>query len=984
MRKFTRFKVTLLSFLCAMTVWADVPFTVTTITADGTFAEGTQWYTMQIGTSQLYITDNGTADKIVLNGHGTTELADSDLWCFVGNETDGYQIYNKQTGTTKVLASATTMTTLSGYGGTGGSTYPTLQAADNLPAGYVDRWDFAASDKISTLTNGQFVKLHGTEYAWNNFGNIGHLAFWAEGMDAGSTVNIECVEITGVIDLANGSFTASNANGTWHSTWSSSVIDGFRLNCGANNMVADNTDPNSLCIYSGQAGGCTITLSAPTGYIVEGYSFDFRLRSDNTNASVKINVGGTEYTCTAENQHIEVSGLEQVSANFTQSGNNKGVTYSNFKVKLRKDVAPALFSYTVFPTTGGSVPYRIPAIAQASNGDLIAVADYRYSKADIGSGNLDLRYRISHDNGQTWDDIQTLISYNYNGGGNLHTGYGDPCIVADRESNRVLVMSCSGNVMFPSATADHHQGIARFYSEDNGQTWSKPYDLSDSIYNMFKDSKIGAAKSMFVGSGKISQSRTIKVGDYYRIYCALLFKDINGTNKNYALYSDDFGETWSALGGIDVAPIPSGADEPKADELPDGSVLVSSRVNGGRYFNIFRYTDAAKGEGFWSTSTFSGSGNNGTASPGYTCNGEILTLPVTRKSDNKDMFLQLQSVPFGSGRVNVGIYYKELETLEDFNSGANIAKDWDGNYQISYTTSCYSTMVQLADSTIAFLFEENSVNSGYDIVYKNFSIEQITDSAYTLKPGVDATAIITAGMPTELATYESWKGTNVGNITEEGFNAIKDANEAYCTAPSEELYAAYNKAIAAAETVQLSAGIKYRLRNKLYPTKYLTMMSPNMKTMENDEANENQLISFIPTDNGTWKIHGEAANIFAGNPGANEGDLVTMFTTLETASEYEVLSSKEGHSALKCLTPANAGWPALHAKSDGRIVRWVTDADASRWFIEPTDIATGIESLPTVEAEESNEVYYDLSGRRVEEPKNGIFVTSRKRKVILK
>ncbi len=695
-----------------------------------------------------------------------------------------------------------------------------------------------------------------------------------------------------------------------------------------------------------------------------------------------LNVDGTEYTCTASNQHIEVANLEQKSAAYTQSGDNKGVTYSNFKVVLRKSTAPTLFTYTVFPTVGQSIPYRIPAIAQAYNGDIIAVADYRYSKGDIGSGKLDLRYRISHDNGKTWDDIKTLISNSYNGGGNLHTGYGDPCIVADRESNRVLVISCSGNIMFPSATPNHHQGIARFYSEDNGATWSKPYDLSDSIYNLFKDSKIGAAKSMFVGSGKISQSKTIKVGDYYRIYCAVLFKDINGTNKNYALYSDDFGETWTVLGGIDVAPIPSGADEPKADELPDGSVLVSSRVNGGRNYYFFRLSDVAYGEGFWSTHAFSGSGNGGTASPGYTCNGEILTLPVTRKSDNKDIFLQLQSVPFGTGRVNVGMYYKELETLEDFNTGANIAKDWDGNYQLSYTTSCYSTMVLLADSTIAFLFEENGANGGYDIVYKNFSIEEITDSAYTLKPGADATAIIAAGMSAELSLYENWKGTNVGNITVEGFNAIKEAGDAYAAAPSAELYAAYNQAIAAAETVQLSAGIKYRLRNKLYPNQYLTMLSPNMKTTAQSSTNENQLVSFIPTADGTWKIHGEKADIYAGNPGAQEGDLISMFNTLDEASEYEVISSKEGHSALKCLTPANASWPALHAKSDGRIVRWTVDADASRWYIEPTDIATGIENLPTME--QGEEVYYDLSGRRVEEPRQGIFVTSRKRKVILK
>ncbi len=390
-------------------------------------------------------------------------------------------------------------------------------------------------------------------------------------------------------------------------------------------------------------------------------------------------------------------------------------------------------SLTVFKTSGETVPYRIPAIAQASNGDLIAVADYRYSKGDIGSGKLDLHYSISTDRGRTWNEAETLVSCTYNGGGNLHTGYGDPCIVADRESSRVLVISCSGDVMFFDGQRDKHQGIARFYSEDNGRTWSEPEDISESIYSLFDNCPIGTARSMFIASGKISQSKIIRTGSYYRIYCAVLFMDNEGNRKNYVLYSDDFGGKWSVLGGAEVAAVPSGADEPKADELPDGSVLISSRVNGGRFFNVFTYSNIANGKGRWSESAFSGAENNGTASPGYTCNGEILIIPAVRNADRKHTHILLQSVPFGHGRQNVGFYYKELACPQDFSTGAEIAKDWDGKYQISEVTSCYSTMVQLTDGTLAFLFEENASNNGYDIVYRNFTLNEITGGAYSFQ-----------------------------------------------------------------------------------------------------------------------------------------------------------------------------------------------------------------------------------------------------------
>ena len=35
-----------------------------------------------------------------------------------------------------------------------------------------------------------------------------------------------------------------------------------------------------------------------------------------------------------------------------------------------------------------AIPYRIPAIAQNRKGELIAVADYRYSRSDIGAKAL--------------------------------------------------------------------------------------------------------------------------------------------------------------------------------------------------------------------------------------------------------------------------------------------------------------------------------------------------------------------------------------------------------------------------------------------------------------------------------------------------------------------------------------------------------------------------------------------------------------------
>ncbi len=918
----------------------NLPFRTTTI-VDGQFAPGTVWYTMQIGTTQHIISDNGTADHIALQTT-QTQLDDADLWCFVGNAENGYKIYNKQAGPTKILASSTEMKAVANYGGTGGGTYPTMKDANALPSGYVGTWDLAASTKLEDV-DGYFLFLHGTTKAMNNFGGINKLAFWAEGQDAGSTVSFTFAEATLEIKQSTGAFTVSNAGGTWHSKWESNQYPGLSLTLNANNMIA--TD-GYLSVFSGQTGTCNHTLAAPEGCVIAGYSFDFK-KATTEPYTINLSVAGSSYIVADVVQSVVVSDLKERNASFTQTGANKGVIYSNYWVTIRRSTVEPLKTVMVFLTTGQTVPYRIPAIAQARNGNVIAVADYRYSKADIGmaaNGKLDLHFSISRDRGETWGNVETLVAgqgaaalAGKDDPNQMWVAFGDPCIVADRESDEVLVMSCAGNVSFPSGTRDKHQFIVTMRSNDNGETWGEPVDVAEQIYTQLDASKVGTPRAMFVGSGKISQSKTIKVGSYYRIYCAVLMKDVAGVNKNYALYSDDFGRNWTVLGSVDVPPVPSGGDEPKADELPDGSVLLSSRVNGGRYFNVFHYTDVLKGEGTWDNCTFSGSNNNGTASPGYTCNGEILTLPVTRKSDNKKMYLQLQSVPFGNGRQNLGIYYKELETLADFCGGDSIAKDWDGRFQVSYTTSCYSTMTLLDNNTVGFLYEENSTNGGYDILYTNLSVEQITDSAYAYCTDVVASDVVKAGIDSR--RIEAGEGKYVGEYLPEAAVAVDAAIDAYVAAPSIDLYLAVNKALAEAECIEVEAGQVYRLRNanRQNGTLYITPADTKFSVATSNVSNANQLFTFAPTaTEGEYYLYSPNYNLYLGKLGANETE-PAVTANADEAGTWQVQSLTDGTSGLANTnkTGSNAG---LHLAGDNtRLVPWTVMGGASMWYIEVVD-----------------------------------------------
>ena len=394
----------------------------------------------------------------------------------------------------------------------------------------------------------------------------------------------------------------------------------------------------------------------------------------------------------------------------------------------------------IFTTrTTADIPYRIPAITTTKDGTLVAVADYRFCRSDIGAGRIDFHFRRSKDNGQTWGNIYIPTTMQGDGDltpGHQEAGYGDAALVADRKSQRMLLLCCSGGPLFGYSTTEHHQGMARFRSEDGGETWSEPeYIGEETVYQPLAKSKYGPIKGWFVGSGRIFQSRSVKTGKYYRLYCAGMSRGDKGS-ANWVLYSDDFGASWHFLGGPDTPPIPGG-DEAKCEELPDGNLLLSSRAWGGRYYNIFTFSNKKKAKGHWEEHAFSGKDNGGVAAIQNSCNGEVMVLPVVRVRDNIKMYLLLQSLPLGPGRANVGIYYKALASAADYATPQAVAAQWEEPYRVTSLPSAYSTMTQLRDGSLGFFFEEEThcdhSGGGFTLVFQRLTIEDITKGEYKVR-----------------------------------------------------------------------------------------------------------------------------------------------------------------------------------------------------------------------------------------------------------
>lgn len=419
-----------------------------------------------------------------------------------------------------------------------------------------------------------------------------------------------------------------------------------------------------------------------------------------------------------------------------------------------------------------TAPYRIPAIVTMSNGEILAISDYRPGGNDVGNGGeVDIYARISNDNGATWSgDDNTPHNHTSNiikvADGTSSLAYGDAAVAAHPETGDVLVLCVGGNsTKFASATTSTTNYYTyMFRSSDYGRTWS-----SANVTSTFKGStsllKNKKVCSMFFASGRLLVSKHTPG----RVYGAILTREYNSgySNYNYVFYTDDFGQSWSMLGS-DYAI--SGADEAKLEELPNGDILISSRTSGGRNFNIY------------STSTQSwGTQQKVDFTDGNATNGELMIYRGVYKvgeTTGATYDIMLQSLPTASNRAKVSVFYRPVENKQY--SVSEIASGWVKGIEVYDGNSAYSAMTIMPNGEIGFLYEKDyySSNSGdnpnsscakggtANIVFLPLTVEEITGGAYTTTPpSTEPDTPDTPDTP-DLTTYEVTTVTGkIGNAT---------------------------------------------------------------------------------------------------------------------------------------------------------------------------------------------------------------------------
>ncbi len=225
--------------------------------------------------------------------------------------------------------------------------------------------------------------------------------------------------------------------------------------------------------------------------------------------------------------------------------------------------------------------YRIPSLAVAPNGDLIAFAEGR-KLTSLDYGDIDIVAKISSDKGRTWNPLKILVS---EGEGT----WGNPTVVTDYLNSRIwLFMSWNsdshsqnggsfGGKNYPAVSKWGDRRVFTIYSDDNGQTWSAPQDRTEQLVPKdFVWDAVGPGSGIQIQNGPNKGRLIIPAGE-----------------RN--IYSDDNGQTWK------FQRIPKNTFEGSIVELSSGLLLRNDRaVTGTWNRGKFRYTSKGSIEGGFS------------------------------------------------------------------------------------------------------------------------------------------------------------------------------------------------------------------------------------------------------------------------------------------------------------------------------------------------------------------------------------------------
>ena len=352
--------------------------------------------------------------------------------------------------------------------------------------------------------------------------------------------------------------------------------------------------------------------------------------------------------------------------------------------------------------------FRIPAIVQLSNNNLIAFAEGRV-KGSGDFGNIDIVYKISRDGGLTWSSIKLQID-------NQILQAGNPAPVMDRfdpsfpKGVLYLFYNTGNNHEYEVRNGNGVREAWYVKSNDLGNTWSTPVNITEAVHHPNNPSYNIAYQNNYDWRSYANtpgHAMQIQSGKYKgRIIVAANHSSGNPQKnfldyKAHAFFTDDHGKTFQVSSTVEIP----GSNESTAAEISGGKIMMNSRNQSGdpkkRIISI-----SSNGGETWDTSYFSS-----LIDP--VCEGSLINMFHQKK--NYLLFSNLNAVQH---RDSLGIFVSN----DDGQNWAFKKSVEIGPASFKGDWAAYSDLVKINKTTLGILYERNNY---HEIVFRRYAIKQI-------------------------------------------------------------------------------------------------------------------------------------------------------------------------------------------------------------------------------------------------------------------
>lgn len=238
------------------------------------------------------------------------------------------------------------------------------------------------------------------------------------------------------------------------------------------------------------------------------------------------------------------------------------------------------YQYTRFLGVGvrhsgddGVESFRIPGLVTTNAGTLLGVYDVRHNNSADLQEYVEIGLSRSTDGGQTWEKMRIPMSFGeYGGLPKAQNGCGDPAILVDKQTGTIWIVAAWTHGMgwnrawtnsMPGMDKEHTAQLMMVKSDDDGQTWSKPINVTEQM-------KHPDWYFFFQGPG-----RGIAMEDGTLVFASQYIGKDRIPNAGI-MYSKDHGRTWKVSKHART-----NTTESQVAEIAPGVLMLNMRDNRG-------------------------------------------------------------------------------------------------------------------------------------------------------------------------------------------------------------------------------------------------------------------------------------------------------------------------------------------------------------------------------------------------------------------